>query len=324
MNPLPVSLLRIPLAFAMLSACALAQQATPAPVGIPVFMKDGKSVLARNLRRQGDTLMVTQEMPATKMPPGQPQPPPTIGDVGYRISDIKNIAFPEPPALKQASDLLGLSRADDALKTLEPTAKYYDTLTDAPGSWWPDVNLLKAQALLRLGRDKEAQALADVLTRVSTNPEIRLGGYCIFAAISSRKGQFAAAVEEFNKIQAKSTRDDTLALAAIYKGECLLAQKEFESALLSFLQIPVFYPDNKMHKIASLLGAGRAYFGLDDLQRARETFQQLIQSHGSSPEAAMAKAEMEKVAQREKALEAPAPATAPTAPQSPDPSQPVK
>ena len=53
------------------------------------------------------------------------------------------------------------------------------------------------------------------------------------------------------------------------KGQSHLALKEYEPALIAFLQVPVFYPEPKDAASRRPCSAARqAYFGLEDLPSA--------------------------------------------------------
>ena len=69
--------------------------------------------------------------------------------------------------------------------------------------------------------------------------------------------------------------------------------------------MPVFYPREKMLLAQSLLGSARAYYGLEDLPKAKATLEELLKDFATSPQAADARAEQEKIAKREKALAPP-------------------
>jgi hypothetical protein len=69
------------------------------------------------------------------------------------------------------------------------------------------------------------------------------------------------------------------------------------------LQIPVFYPEQKNATPAYLLGSAQCYFELNDLARARASLDELTKTFENSAEAESARAELEKVTRREKALE---------------------
>ena len=93
-----VSPLALILSVAMLSAAPLASAQT-------FFMKDGREIVAKGLRRQGDTLMAT-----IPLPPTQEGQAPQTGEFGYPIAQVSRIDFPEPPQLKIATDLIGAGR----------------------------------------------------------------------------------------------------------------------------------------------------------------------------------------------------------------------
>jgi hypothetical protein len=76
-------------------------------------------------------------------------------------------------------------------------------------------------------------------------------------------------------------------------------------AALSFLQIPIFYPEAKHLLPASTLGAGQAYAGMQDRPRAKDVLNGLIKDFPSTPEAGQAQQELAAIAKIEKALEDP-------------------
>ena len=73
-------------------------------------------------------------------------------------------------------------------------------------------------------------------------------------------------------------------------------------------------PEQKALAPASMLGVGRAHFGLEDFQAAKATLKEVMKTFKGTPEAVAAKAEMELIAKREKALSDP---TAPKDPAAP-------
>jgi TolA-binding protein len=86
-----------------------------------------------------------------------------------------------------------------------------------------------------------------------------------------------------------------LADAWVTKGNLLLAQKQWDEALLAFLRVPVFYREEKLFLPPALLGTGRAYRRLDDFDRAKKTFNELIATFPKSAEAALAQTEVQKL-----------------------------
>jgi TolA-binding protein len=265
-----------------------------------IVMKDGKVIATKGLRRDGNNIIATVELPGAEA--GQPA---KTGEFGYPLTQITRLDFPEPPQLRTAPDLVTQGKAAEAIAQLDPVVRFYEGFRDAPGSWWADAALLKAQALASLGRDKEAEPIAEQIARTATDPETVRAAEVQLAAGLVRNGSHAQALEIAERALKESKRSGTLAPASIVKGECLLVKKEWEDALLAFLQIPVFYPGEKLLLPQAMLGAGRAQFGMEDFPRAKATLNELVKTYGAAAEAAQAQAELDKIARREKALAPP-------------------
>ena len=277
--------------------------ATNAP-GITIQMKDGTTQTAKALRREKDNIIATMDPPPTK-----------AGDVSIPLAQITKIEFGEPAAMRTAPDLLLQGKADEALAQIDLALKYYEGFRDVPGSWWADLLLMKMNAFISLGRGTEAAALAESMSSQSTEPEAKRAASVLLAAAAVSKGDAKSASETLEAVLKDSVKPDVLASAAIYKGQCGLVTKDWENALLSFLQVPVLYPEQKALAPASMLGVGRAHFGLEDFDSAKKALKELIKTYKATPEAAAGKAEMELIAKREKALanapKGPAPGSAP-------------
>lgn len=271
-----------------------------------IVKKDGTTQVAKALRRDKDNIIATIDIQ-----PAKPGDPVQQGDVGIPISQIAKIEFGEPAALKTAPDLLIQGKSAEAMAQIDQALKYYEGFRDAPGSWWADLLLLKMNALVSLGREKEADALAESMSHQSTDPESQRAAKVLLAGATVRRGDAKSAGEVLDAVMRDATKPGVLASAAIYKGQSCLALKDWENALISFLQVPVMYPEQKALAPASMLGVGRAHFGLEDFQMAKATLKEVIKTFKGTPEALAAKAEMELIAKREKAL------ADPTAPKDP-------
>ena len=260
-------------------------------------LKDGKVIAAKSLRRQGDSIMATVELPATEV--GKP---PKTAEIGHPVNQIEKIEFPDPPILKTAPNMIAEGNAAKALAEIEPVLKYFESFLEIPGSWWTDVALLKVQALVALKRDAEAEPLARQVSKLTKDAETVRAVNAQIAACLLRRGQFAQALELSDSVLKAATGNATLATASVTKGLCLLDRKDWEGALLAFLAVPVFHPEQKILMGPSMLGSGRSYFGMEDFKRAKETLNELITSLPNSPEAEQAKNELTLIARREKAL----------------------
>ena len=280
---------------------AIGLLAMAAPVhGQNIVMKDGKTIVNKGLRRQGDNIMATVELQ-----PAEGTQPARTGELGYPVSQVARIDFPEPGVLRTAPDLIAQGNATEALARLEPAIKFYEPFRDVPGNWWVDSALIKAQALGALGREAEAEPLAQQVLKTATDPEAVRAAELQLAASMVRKGAMEKAKEVAERAIKESKRPSTRAAAFIVRGQTLLARKEWEDALLAFLNVPVFYPGERVLVPQALLGAGRAHFGMDDLPRAKTILQEVLATYANAPEAKLARAELDLIARREKALAPP-------------------
>lgn len=266
-----------------------------------ILMKDGSVVATKGIvRRTGDLILARVERQGSATS-GTPK----VDEVGFAVQKIAKIEFPEPPQLKEAAALIGRGRIDDGLSKLDPVFRYYEGFRDAPGSWWSEAAVLKAGALLTLGKDDEAASLIDQLNRFASEKKTVLAGRALSAALLTRRGEHERALPLFEGVMKEATDPEVLAVAAIYKGRSHLALEQYDTAILCFLQIPVFYPEAKQLLPASTLGAGQGYAGLPDRPRAKETLNGLIKDFPSAPEAEQARETLAAIAKIEKALEEP-------------------
>ncbi len=259
-----------------------------------LIMKDGRVIPAKSLRRQGDSIMATVEIPAV-----QPGDKPQTGELGYPIAQISRIDFPEPPQLHTAADLISQGKYPEALAQLDPVMRYYQSFRDAPGSWWADTLLLQIQAFVGEGREKEAEPMVDDLGRLASDPEIKRAARAFSAAAVLRRGHPKEALEICQTLLKESNRPSTLAQASVTAGGCHLQLKEYDDAITAFLQIPVFFPEEKTLIAASLLGSGIGYEAIQDFPRAKLALNTLVTSYGATTEARRAKTELEKIAKAE-------------------------
>ncbi|MEO8353584.1 MAG: tetratricopeptide repeat protein [Chthoniobacteraceae bacterium] len=263
-----------------------------------IVLQDGRRVTTQGLRRQGDTIMARDPLEEGRAA--------VNGEVGIPLSQIETLEFPEPAQLSSAQGLIEKGRGAEAVTQLDQALRYYEVFRDAPGSHWADLVLLKANILLALERDSEAEQLAADIVARGSDSETLLGAKAVLAACMVRRGEEETARPILTEVIRDAHREDTLATASVYQGECHLARKEFEPAILCFLTVPVFYPDQHYLEARWKLGAGRAFFAAGEIDRAKETLNELVEKQSAAPEVAAAKAELDRIARREKALDGPA------------------
>lgn len=248
-----------------------------------IILKSGQRVETKGLRRSGDKIMGKIEVAGSS------------GEVGHDISAIAKIEFPEPQGLKHAADLLSQGQPEKALAEVTPVLAYYDAFRDLPGAWWAPAAVIKVSALAALGRDREAEPLALQIQKTATDPETARAANLRIASALMKKQEYEKARQICESVIKESARSEVLADAWVMKGNVLLAQKEWDAALLAFLRVPVFYREEKLFMPAALLGSARAYRRLDDVERAKRSLKELIAAFPKSAEAALAQTELQKL-----------------------------
>jgi TolA-binding protein len=248
-----------------------------------IILKTGQSIETTGVRRDGDMIM------------GKVQVGAGSGEVGYHLAQIAKIAFPEPRGIKTATELMGQGQPDKALAELEPIIAFYAPLKDVPGAWWSQAALIKVSALAALQRDGDAEALANEIQKTTVDPEVGRAVQLRLAVGLIRKRDFERAIAICDAAIKESTDSTIVANAWINKGDALLAQKQWDSALLAYLHVPVFFSDERTFLPAALLGSARSYRRLDDLERAKRSLNELIAEFPKTAEATTAKSELQKL-----------------------------
>jgi tetratricopeptide (TPR) repeat protein len=248
-----------------------------------IILRTGQKIDTLSVRRDGELVM------------GKVQVGTGNGEVGYNVSLIAKIEFPEPRALKSASDFLTQGQMEKALAEIDPVVKYYEPFKEVPGAWWAQAAAIKVSVLAALRRETEGEALTNEIQKMVTDPEtvrsvqLRLAGGLI------RKKEFQKAIAICDTAIAQSDDPSVLAEAWIKKGDVLFAQRQFDAALLAYLHVPVFFDDEKSFVPAALLGSARAYWRLDDTTQAKKSLNDLIAAYPQSAEATVAQSELRKM-----------------------------
>ncbi|MGA3172018.1 MAG: hypothetical protein ABSE62_13505 [Chthoniobacteraceae bacterium] len=262
----------------MIAAPVLAQQ--PA---INIILKDGRTVsTTQALGRSGDSVMVTVPVGANQQ-----------GQMGYDVSTISRIEFPEPPQIGTAIDLLAAGETDQGIAQLAPVLAYYGPFRDVPGNWWARAAVLTINALIESGRENEAAPLVAELSSCQGDPEAVCAADVQQAAAMARAGSYEEALRSLDPVIGQSQNKDILAQAWLCKGESLFALRRLEPAILAYLHVPVFYPDEKLLVPRAMLGGAKAMIALQDRKSAKDQLVELVKNYPSSPQAAVAKTELD-------------------------------
>jgi len=247
-----------------------------------LVLSDGKEIITQGIRRAGNNIMA-------KVPVGT-----GLGEVGYPASAISQLKTAKPPQIESAGKLLQAGEPADAIVQLRPVLTAQEPFRDLPGSWWGEAAILQIDALLALEKDGEAAAYVNAL-KSSRKPEDESAGQVRLASRMVKKGDPVKALEIVETVIKQSSDPKTLSLAWVTKGEVLLKNRDFANAAMSFLRLPVFFPEEKSLMPQVLLGASLAMKGANDLGNAKTYFTTLITDYPNTPEAAKAKIELQKI-----------------------------
>ena len=251
-----------------------------------ILLKDGQSITALGVRRDGDSLSVK-----IKTPEG------TEGEVGYPVGNVARVEFPDPAARKTAADLLAQNKPEEAIRQLAPPLAYYAPFRDIPGNWYTALAFLQVDALSRLGRDHDAEGLIGELNKLgANNPDLQRSVKIRQGMTLERKGDHAGALAVLEPIaRDEDAPPESVADAWLNIGAARMGQRDYRAAALAYLHVPVYTPERTNLMPAALLGSGAAFVGLDDKGHAASTFQDLIARFPNSPEAADARNRLRKL-----------------------------
>jgi tetratricopeptide (TPR) repeat protein len=251
--------------------------------GQNIILKTGQTIETKGVRRSGDMVMTKVQVGASS------------GEVGYQVSTIGKIAFPEPPQLKTTAAFLSQGQPEKALADIEPVVRYYEPFRDVPVNWWAPAALLKVSALSGMQLDKEAERLGDEIRKSVTDPETARAARLQLVAGLVRRGEYGKAQQLCDTVIKESAKAEVLAEAWVHKGDALLAQRQWDGAVLAYLHVPVFYDDEKLWMPPALLGSARAFRGLEDMGRAKRSLNDLTAGYPKSAQAEIARTELQKL-----------------------------
>ena len=248
-----------------------------------ITLKTGQTIETKGIRRSGDMVMIKVHIGASS------------GEVGYQAATIAKIAFPEPLQLKTGAAFLSQAQPERALADIEPVVKYYEPWRDVPGNWWAPAALLKVSALSGMQLDKEAERLGDEIRKIATDPETARAAQLQLVAGLVRRGEYDKALRLCDAVIKESGQAEVLAEAWVHRGDALLAQRQWDGALLAYLHVPVFYEEGKLWMPPALLGSARAFRALEDFERAKQSLEDLNDGYPKSAQAGIARAELQKL-----------------------------
>lgn len=250
-------------------------------------LKNGGSVVANGLVRNGDMIMVSVITSTGG-----------TGQVGYQVSDVAGLVLPAPENIGAAAGQVAGGDFDHALAEIDPVVTYQRTIRDIPGNWWAKAALLEASALIGLNRVDDATALVTEISSYANDPEILTAAKLQIALITKYTDP-KQAMAAYDDILSHSSDAKTLSQAWIAEGDVHFSEHEFDEALMAYLTVTVFYPEHNPFLPKALFGSGQSYAKLKDTANATKVYNSLIANFPESPEAPLARAELAEIKKKE-------------------------
>lgn len=228
-----------------------------------------------------------------------------------KFADVERIVWPSLERLNEAQNNIARGEPGKALDNVEPVIKLFEPLKKVPGSFWLKASALKLDALDRLENDAATSTYLDALEKdeLASAPELATPIQLARLMLRARRGDHESVIRDASELIGKMDDMDTLARLHLVKGNSLLATKKYEAAMNTYLRVPVFYGAEQGNVPKALLGAARAFRGMDSPatreQRLEETanryLRDIILTYPVSKEAEEAKKLLPKE-ERERAI----------------------
>ena len=182
-----------------------------------------------------------------------------------KLTEVERIIWPPVDKIAEAQLFVSRGEPGKALDSVEPIIKFFDVFKKTPGSHWLKASMVKLDALDRLENDAAIGAFLDNLEKNDdgSNPELANKMKLARLMQRARRGEHDTVITEAADLITKLDDPDVLARLHLVKANSLLATKKYEAAMNTYLRVPVFYGAQAEHLPKALLGAARAFRGMD-------------------------------------------------------------
>ena len=182
-----------------------------------------------------------------------------------KLSEVTEVIWPMPSRLREAQANVSRGEPAKALENVEAVLKFFEPIKDVPGSWWVKASIVKLDALDRLENDAATAAFLNAFEKeeAAKLPEVATQIQLARLMQRARKGEHAEVVKEATDLLAKVDSAELQARLHILKGNSLFAAKKYEAAMTTYLRVPVFFGSETEFIPKALLGAARAFRGMD-------------------------------------------------------------
>ena len=188
-------------------------------------------------------------------------------DVSKRLTEVTRIEWGAArlKVMQLAEEEVLRGDGARALEYIEPVLRFFDPLKKVPGSLWLPAASIKLDALVLLKNDVVLDDFVRELEPLNDGSILGLNDKIAMIKIGQkiRKGFAKAALADINKMISDTANLDHIANLNLLKGNALLGLSRYEDAMETFLRIPVFYGSQTKYIPTSLLGATKAFRGMN-------------------------------------------------------------
>jgi tetratricopeptide (TPR) repeat protein len=245
-------------------------------IGSIIYLKSGEAISTTDpIYRLGDVLQVKVD----------------AGEIGYPVSNVTYIQFDTPPAFQQVTADIDKEMYRAAQPLIDVEMIRQTPFMEIPGNLWSQAAILKLYVFIGEKRTVEAKILLDKLTAHSKDPQILNDAKLIQILLSEPK-DLNEELPELDEVIKKSTNPRTIVCALKQKGDIYYSDSDYDHAVLSYMNINVFYPDKDTLIPKAIMGCGLCFEKIKDFERAESYFQRIVTDFPDTPEKILAQNEL--------------------------------
>ena len=197
-----------------------------------------------------------------------------VANITVNKNDIVQIIVPPPLELKRAEDYFAKKNYSQAVAQYKAVLAKYHNFSY---SWKEDVYFNLAYSYMEEKKWAEAKDTFNKILSEFKSPKSVQKAQLGLAEVLFSKKDFSGAKKAYTEIiKTYSKEKETLAHAHYYLGECIASLGEHEKALISFLKVEIFYYDYPALVVKAKFRSGEMAEVLKDWQRAKWTYEELI------------------------------------------------
>ncbi|MDR2981196.1 MAG: hypothetical protein LBV12_03000 [Puniceicoccales bacterium] len=191
---------------------------------------------------------------------------PSIAEQSKRFSEVTRIEWGiRPQAMEDAEAEIQRGEGAKALALIEPVVQFFAPFKKTPGTLWLRAASIKLDALVLLKNDAVIESFIRELEEINDGSIPGLEQRISLAKLDQllRKGNPTLVLTETDKLIRDTTDLGMIANLHVIKGNALLQLRRYEEAMNTFLRVPVFYGSQSRYIPSALLGAAKAFRGMD-------------------------------------------------------------